>query len=102
MTFFNQESLTSLIETQPGRCVSIFLPTHEKGTEIQQDPIRLKNLIDDVERQLGETELRNPVIRDQLAPARQLLGDTSFWQHQSAGLSLFGADGQWQYFHLPF
>jgi len=101
MTLFNQQSLANLTKQQDSRCISIYLPTHTHGKETRQDPIRLKNLLDDVERQLETTDMRTSDIRDQLAPVRELLDDHDYWQHQTAGLSLFGCDGHWQTYQLP-
>lgn len=60
-------------------CVSIFLPTHRAGIEVQQDPIRLKNLIREAERQLADAGVRGPETAALLEPARSLLSDSHFW-----------------------
>jgi hypothetical protein len=45
MKMLNRKELKGLVENPKGPCVSIFMPTHFKGPETQQDPIRLKNLL---------------------------------------------------------
>ena len=41
-----------LLEKPPGTCVSLFMPTHRSGPEVQQDPVRLKNLLRQAEGRL--------------------------------------------------
>ena len=41
---FTRSDLFSLMDAAPELGASIFLPTHVRGAEIRQDPIRLKNL----------------------------------------------------------
>jgi hypothetical protein len=74
-------------------CVSIYMPAHRKGVETEQDPIRLKNLLRDAEERLLASDVRAPAARAMLEPARRLLDDSVYWQHQEGGLALFLADG---------
>lgn len=82
-----------MIDETARPAVSIFLPTHIKGREIRQDPIRLKNLIGEAETQLIAGGMRPEEARDLLAPARERLEDAPFWRHQDKGLALFMAPG---------
>ena len=93
MKMLNRKELKGLVENPKGPCVSIFIPTHFKGPETQQDPIRLKNLLREAEQRLVELEIRPVEARELLAPAAALLDDADFWQHQSNGLALFMAEG---------
>ncbi|NLX95041.1 MAG: hypothetical protein GXY83_02575 [Rhodopirellula sp.] len=81
--------------------VSIFLPTHRTGTEMQQDPIRLRNLLREAERQLVEAGSRAPAAKAILEPAYSLLADGLFWQHQSDGLAVFAAGDQFYRYRVP-
>jgi hypothetical protein len=65
------------------------MTTHRAGVEIQQDPIRLKNLLGEAEEVLVTMGLRSPEAGELLEPAQELLGDYEFWQHQSDGLAIF-------------
>jgi hypothetical protein len=49
MNTSKREDLMELISEQKGICVSIYMPTHRAGSETQQDPIRLKNLLKEAE-----------------------------------------------------
>ena len=82
-------------------CVSIFMPTHRAGQETQQDPIRLKNLLDEAEAQLVDAGLRSPEAREVLQPAQALMDNSAFWRHQSDGLALFAAPGLFRTYRLP-
>ena len=42
---FSRSDLTMLMDATPSPSVSLYLPTHVRGAETRQDPIRLKNLI---------------------------------------------------------
>ena len=81
-------SIRDLIEDRGDPRVSIFLPTHERGPETKQDPIRLSNLLDEAARDLGNSSNGTEVAAF-LEPARKLLKDEDFWLHQSRGLALF-------------
>lgn len=41
---FTRSDLNALTDAAPTLGASIFLPTHVRGSEVRQDPIRLKNL----------------------------------------------------------
>ena len=79
-----------------GRCVSVFLPTHRAGPEVQQGPIRLKNLLRQAIQDLQADGVKAPMIHSILAPLRRLVNDGLFWQYQSDGSSLVLALSQHQ------
>ena len=91
----------ALIEVNDHPTVSIYLPTYRAGAETQQNPIRLKNLLDEARDELSALGLRRPEVAKVLDPASQLLGDHGFWLHQEDGLAVFltGADSRW--YRLP-
>jgi len=101
MDLLNREQLEFLSQTRSHLCVSVFLPTHRAGKEIQQDSVRLKNLLRGAESQLLAAGIPKMKAGELLAPARQLEGRSSFWRHQSDGLAIFLAPGLFQYFRLP-
>jgi Bacterial archaeo-eukaryotic release factor family 7 len=84
-----------------GPCVSVFLPTHHAGREVEQAPIRLKNLLRQATDALKSHGVRAPEIDRLLAPLRGLLDDRLFWQYQSDGLALFSRPGWWRSFRVP-
>jgi hypothetical protein len=84
-----------------GPCVSVFLPTHRAGREVEQAPIRLKNLLWQATDALKSDGVRAPEIDRLQAPLRRLLDDRLFWQYQSDGLALFSRPGWWRSFRVP-
>jgi hypothetical protein len=77
------------------------MPTHRAGREIQQDPLRLKNLLGEAEEHLLASGLRTPDAKELLEPAQRLLQDGLFWQHQSDGLAIFLSLETFRYYRLP-
>ncbi|MGF1496621.1 MAG: hypothetical protein ACFB8W_07330 [Elainellaceae cyanobacterium] len=103
MTVFAIADLQNLVEAQHQSCISIYMPTHEAGPEIRQDPIQLKDLVSEAQQQLLRRGLREEDARRLLEPAKALVNadDREFWRHQSQGLALFiGSDGLQEY-RLP-
>jgi hypothetical protein len=74
---------------------------HRAGREVEQAPIRLKNLLRQATDALKSHGVRAPEIGRLLAPLRGLLDDRLFWQYQSDGLALFSRPGWWRSFRVP-
>lgn len=100
MSLLNREDLQSLHEAAEPPCVSIFLPTHRAGAETRQNPIRFKNLLKSAEEQLREQGFGDRAD-SLLEPARSLLEDFDFWQHQSDGLAVFLTPSSRELFRIP-
>jgi len=98
MVLFTRERLKQLVERQKGACVSLYMPTHRTAAETQQDQIRFKNLLGEAEKDLSDAY---PKEQELLEPARGLLDDNPFWQHQGDGLAVFLSPGKFHYFRLP-
>jgi hypothetical protein len=101
MDVITRENLRELAERQAQWCVTIYMPTHRKRPDTQQDPILLKNLLAQVQEQLQKKGVRGPDARDLLAPAQQWLEDQTFWNFQGDGLAVFAAPGLFRYYRLP-
>ncbi len=102
MIALGRDDLRELLTGATPPCVSIYLPTHRAGADIQQDPIRLKNLLAQAEQRLVAAGMRSPDAKALLEPARPLLDDRPFWQHQSDGLAVFLAPGLQRVFRVPY
>ena len=101
MPLLSQEELKTVIAESRGPAVSIFLPTHRAGHEIQQDPIRLKNLLKDAEGQLITEGNRPAEARELLAPVWKLVDDAAFWRHQQDGLAVFRSRDVLRVYRVP-
>jgi hypothetical protein len=95
------EELKSMSMIRNGWHVSVFMPTHRAGSEIQQDPIRLKNLLGEAEERLVAAGVRGPEAREQLEPASSLIQDRLFWQQQSDGLAIFLSSEVARHYRVP-
>lgn len=99
---FHQESLKELIEHVGKPAVSIFIPTQQVSTlQDEQDRIRFKNALDQAAFRLKQHDFAVGNVDRILGPARELLNDTKFWQHQSHGLAVFLAPDFFRAYRLP-
>src|SRR5690554_5279815 len=94
-------TLNELAAVEQDPCVSILMPTHTSGSETRQDPIRLENLLDQVQEQLKSRGMRRPDIEVLLKPARDVIGNASFWQFQGEALAVYLAEGATRLLRLP-
>lgn len=102
MDVVSRESFGTLVDVRASPAISIYLPTHRAGPEIQQDPIRMKNLAREARRMLvEETGKRGPEADRLLKPIVDLIADSAFWQHQGDGLAAFLSADQLHTFRLP-
>ncbi len=101
MDLITLQDFKSLVEIKDDYSVSIFLNTHRYGRETQQDPIRFRNLISNVEKQLLSDGLNHPTVQKILEPARALLLQSGFWKHTSDGLAIFISSGIFKAYRLP-
>jgi hypothetical protein len=90
-----------------GPCVSIFMGTHlgtNNGTqEVQQDPIRLKNLLNQAREQLMTVKgMRRPDADELLGPGWDLISSGEVWREQpGSGLAVFLGSKGGRYFRVP-
>ncbi|TWT91072.1 hypothetical protein Mal64_14710 [Pseudobythopirellula maris] len=83
--------------------VSLYMPTHRTGRETRQDPIRLKNLLKQVESKLDARGHNGQQSSDLLAPLREISEDVSdqFWRNGGDGLVILLSDGVSKCHKLP-
>lgn len=102
MDVMSAETFGDLIGTRGFPAISIYLPTHRAGSQTQQDPIRLRNLLGEARRSLlADTNRRGSEITDLMQPVHDLIDDSAFWQRQEDGLALFLSPDRFQVFRLP-
>jgi len=95
------EDLKSLIVSDARPAVTITMPTVTAGPEVQQNRIRVGNLLSEAEHRLTETGVSASDTADLLAPGRRLLFDQDFNYQQSQGLAVFLAPGVFRLFQVP-
>ena len=97
-----REEIRDLLSLPAGRpCVSIYMPTYRSGSETQQNPIRLKNLLRSVQERLVETGMKDTDAAELMTPVRELVDDQNFWQLQSEGLVIFRSPEVLRTYRLP-
>lgn len=96
------DDLKMLIGRHPAPCVSVYMPTYFLARETWQDPIRYRNLLREVDDELNRRKFfdRRQIERF-LEPARAMLEDHAFWQHQGEGLAVFLSADAFRYWRLP-
>lgn len=74
-------------------CISLYQPTHRHGPENQQDLIRFKNLLKQIEQSLLETYDKGK-IETLMKPFERLAADWNFWQNAGDGLAVFATENK--------
>lgn len=85
---FTQQTLSTLLALTDQPNLSVYMPTHRTFPERTQDPIRLKNLLRNLD---GLVEQHYPDMKQALmAPFHALIDDQAFWNTCSEGIAIFG------------
>lgn len=95
----SRSELRALMEQQADPCISLFLPTGR--ADIQQNPLRLSNLMREAEYHLLLNNLSVPQVEALLEPARGLLENEPFWLHPDDGLAVFRSPDLFRTYWLP-
>jgi len=100
LTPHTDKSLTALLAATTPPCISLYQPTHRMHPENQQDPIRFRNLLNEIE-QVLQKQHPEDVVSDLIQPFIDLASNQDFWNHSLDGLAVFGAPGLFQVFAMP-
>ncbi|MEM1251832.1 MAG: hypothetical protein AAGI69_05310 [Cyanobacteria bacterium P01_H01_bin.21] len=101
MTISDISTIDPLLKHEGKVCISIYMSTHRGGREIQQDTVRLRNLIGQAATKLVQADVSTEKINEILAPASELLDQSDFCQQRSDGLALFLGQDFCQYYCVP-
>ncbi|MDZ4806190.1 MAG: hypothetical protein SGI90_15125 [Candidatus Eisenbacteria bacterium] len=99
MRQLSRDDLSALLASHESPCISIYLPTHRAHPENQQDPIRYRNLLREVESSLQKTYPTGE-LRPLLEQFQSLAHDDGFWNYRTDGLAVLGAAGTFRVFDL--
>jgi hypothetical protein len=93
------ESLAELASAHQPPCLSLYQPTHRRLPGNQQDRIRFRNLVKELETSLRQ---RYPTVdpRLLLEPFEALAHDYAFWNHTLDGLAVLGGPRLFRVFRL--
>ncbi|XZE17811.1 hypothetical protein SH449x_003090 [Pirellulaceae bacterium SH449] len=95
----SKDQLTKLLVEQQSPCVSLYMPTHRRHPENQQDRIRFRNLLQALDNTL-EKMYPDHKLEDVLVELRKLSHDANFWNHRTDGLGILFAPGVYEQFDL--
>lgn len=101
MDIISRDILSNLIENCEGWAVSIYMPTYVSGREVKQNPVRLKNLVDQAEEKMLKIGTGQSEVHDYLAPLAELIDNEVFWQEQDEGLALFLDNNELKIYKIP-
>ena len=98
-TLLTIESLAELASVHQPPCLSLYQPTSRHHPENQQDPIRFRNLVKELETSLRQ---KYPDIETRLLlePFEALAHDHAFWTHTLDGLAVLGGPSMFRVFLL--
>lgn len=99
----DKEVFTGLAGQKSNISLSIYLPTHSSGKEVneQQDLILFKNMLQRSQKLLEEKKTDPVLIQKMLQPGYELLRDDQFWLNQQEGLACFITENSFRYLQLP-
>ncbi|MVN22812.1 baeRF7 domain-containing protein [Mucilaginibacter arboris] len=103
MELLSKEEFAELANYQSEPCVSIFIPTHRSGVEVneKQDIIVLKNQLQEAQKQLHQKGMAKDEAAQFLRQGFDLLNHETFWNNQLEGLALFIAKDYVKTLTLP-
>jgi hypothetical protein len=87
MDLLTQDFPEKFINPSELPCISLYQPTHRSHPDKEQDVIRFKNLIKEIENSL-EKKYPEKKVQSLLKPFHSLAEDFSFWTHNSNGLAI--------------
>ena len=99
LNLLTNEFCAAQLSTPEAPCLSLYQPTHRHHPGNQEDPIRFRNLVKELDASLRQKYPEEQVLR-LLEPFEALSRDHEFWNHTTAGLAVFGAPGLFQVFGL--
>jgi hypothetical protein len=88
-----------LLASHEPPCLSLYQPTHRAHPEKQQDPIRFRNLVKELELSLGQKYAGGesaPILR----PFRDLAENGDFWNHALDGIAIFATSDLFKVYRL--
>lgn len=91
---------TGILDNAQPPCLSLYQPTSRHHPDNQQDPIRFRNLLKELEGALRKGyPAHDP--RSILRPFDELAQNRDFWNHTLDGLAIFAAPDRFRVYTLP-
>lgn len=99
MRQITHDAITDILASTDKPCVSLYQPTHRRHPDNQQDPIRYKNLVRQIEATLLENHDRR-VVDPLIEKFDELSRDPQFWNQRTDGLAILGSPTEFHVFEL--
>ena len=98
-----KELFTYLSTYRSGICVSIVIPTHPAGVEVNEqiDVTAFKTSLQQVEKTLNIRRTDQATIKKILQPGYDLLKDEEIWHNMKQGLAVYMAEDFMKFIRLP-
>lgn len=96
----NRKQAENLANIKEENCISIYVPTHRAGHNLE-DNIRFKNALSETVDKLTERGMTKKEASKYLKKGYELLDDAEFWMHQSDGLAVFIGNNTFEYHTVP-
>jgi Bacterial archaeo-eukaryotic release factor family 3 len=93
------DQMTGLLTDHEPPCISLYQPTHRNHPENQQDPIRYRNLLAEMETSLRQ-KYPTRDVRTLLEQFQALARDVNFWNHRTDGMAILSSSDTFQVFDL--
>ncbi|HZR05978.1 MAG TPA: hypothetical protein VFA61_09135 [Candidatus Udaeobacter sp.] len=99
MNSLNRDYAAGVFNNPEPPCLSLYQPTHRTHPDNEQDPIRFRNLVRELEQSLRRDYSKRDV-RPLLQPFHKLAEDRAFWNCTLTGLAVLGAPGFFRTYRL--
>lgn len=98
-----KEEFTELATHEAATCVSVYLPTHSSGVEVNEkhDVITFKTNLQKARQELENRGMDQASIEKVLKKGFELLNNEDFWKNQSEGLAVFLSETTIKIVKLP-
>jgi hypothetical protein len=99
MDALERDYKTVLLASHEPPCLSLYQPTHRAHPDKQQDPIRFRNLVRELELSLGQEYAGResaPILRR----FHDLAEDSNFWNHALDGIAVFATSDLFKVYRL--
>ncbi|HDZ55738.1 MAG TPA: hypothetical protein ENI17_02065 [Pseudomonas xinjiangensis] len=94
-----KNTLTDLLKIEKQPCLSLYMPTHRTSPEREQDPIRYRNLLGQLQQHL-DAQFPDADQDALLRPFNALLADRDFWVYQKEGVAMLGGENFFKVYSL--
>lgn len=98
-SFLPQDYPAILTGDHESPCLSLYQPTHRRHPENDQDRIRFRNLVKQMEESLRQKYPKRD-IKPLIKPFEALADDRMFWNHTADGLAILSAPGTFRVYTL--